>query len=70
MSFDLSWDTLAALKGGMRIHNSGADLMRYRDCNELPPSAVVLEWNKQAASALLNSAQPLIFLNELGAKGG
>ena len=47
MSFDLSWDTLAALKGGIRIHYSGADVMRDR---QLLPRTVVLEWNKQAAS--------------------
>ena len=32
MGFDLSWDTLAILKGGMRIHKDGADPMRDKGC--------------------------------------
>ena len=52
MSFDLSWDIFAVLKGGMRIPYSGADPTRNRGCTELLPCMVVSDWNKQAASAL------------------
>ena len=54
MSFDLSWDTIAVLKGGMSIHYSGVDPTRdtCRSCTELLPRIVAFEWNKQAASAL------------------
>ena len=54
-TFDLSYDTLAVLKGGMRIHYNGADSKRDRGCTELlppPPPVVVFDWNKQAESAL------------------
>ena len=45
MSFPLTWDSLAVLKGGMKIPYSGADPTRNRDC-----TYCIL--NKQAASAL------------------
>ena len=41
MSFDFSWDTLAVLKGGMRIPYSVADPMRNRGRTELLPHLVV-----------------------------
>ena len=41
MRFNLSWDTLAVLKGGMSIPYSGADPMRNRGCAELLPRPVV-----------------------------
>ena len=41
MSFHLSWDTLAVLKGGMRIPYSGADPTRHRGCTERLPCLVV-----------------------------
>ena len=47
MSFDLSWDTLAVLKCGMRIRYSGADPTRNSGCTE--PCCIL---NKQAASAI------------------
>ena len=49
MGFDLSWDTLAILKGGMRIHYGGADPTRDRGCTELLPR-IVFQWNKQAGA--------------------
>ena len=52
MSFDLSWDTLAVLKGGMRIYHSGADPSRDSGCTELLSCIVASNWNKQAVSAL------------------
>ena len=52
MGFDLSWDTLAIMKGGMRIHYSGADPTRDRGCTELLPHIVVFKWNEQAESVL------------------
>ena len=48
MGFDLSWDTLAILKKGMRIHYVGVDPKRYLDCTELLPRIVVFERNTQA----------------------
>ena len=42
MSFDLFWDTLAVLKGGMRIHYSGADPSRDSGCTELIPTLLSL----------------------------
>ena len=50
MGFDLSWNTLAIVKGG--IDYGSADPTRYRGCTELLPRIVVFERNKQAASAL------------------
>ena len=52
MSFDLSWDTLAVLKGGMGMYDSGADPTRDRGCTQLLPCVVVFEWNKQAPLTL------------------
>ena len=49
MSFGLPWNTLAVLKGGMRILYSGADPARDRGCTELLPRLVV---SGQGASAL------------------
>ena len=53
MSLDLSWDALAVLKGGMRIHYSGADPSGDSGCPQLFSGVVVFDWNKQTASARL-----------------
>ena len=52
MSFDPSWDTLAVLKGGMRIHYSDADPSEDSGCTEPLSCVVVFNWNKEVASAL------------------
>ena len=52
MSFELSWDTLAVLKGGMRIYPSGADPSRDSGYTVLLSCIVASNWNKQAVSAL------------------
>ena len=62
MSFDFSWDTLAVLKGGMRIHYSGAYPTRDSGCTELLPHVVVFNWNKQARLPFLNSGSSVMYL--------
>ena len=60
MSFDLSWDTLTVLKGGMRIHYRGADPPRGSGCTELLRRVVVFNWKKQVVSDLSLGAQSYI----------
>ena len=51
MGFDLSWDTLAILKRGMRIHYA-----------ELLPRIIVFERNKQAGVPLVNTGCSVMYL--------
>ena len=84
MSFDLSWDTLAVLEGGMRIHYSGADPARDSGCTELLPALLSLiginkrrlpflkiwlaSWDHWNVPWVIDLIRSPILLHELGAK--
>ena len=52
MGFDLPWEVLATLEGGMRIHYGGANPPGNRGCSKLLTHIIILKGNKQAASGL------------------